>query len=494
MKIVFCHMGAENIGLEYLSAVLKSKGHQVNLVFDPMLFNDKYYLHIPSLARLFNQRKRLLRKIVRLNPDIVGFTVLTDTYRWACSFARDIKRVLPNTHIIFGGTHPTSVPEKVIKNSFVDSICIGEGEEALLELVENPKRTNIKNIWFKKDGKIIKNSLRPLNQNLDSLPFADKSLFEKDLSMSDTYLIAANRGCPFNCTYCFTNHFNLLYKGQKIVRQRSIAHVIEELRIAKRRYHPRSVYFIDDVFCTNMDYVRKFFEEYNKHIRLPFKIISHPAIVNDEMIKIFKKSSCFNIEIGIQSMCQETRKNILRRYETNESIKKAIAILEKNRFPYTLHHIFGLPGDNYQKLLQASEFYHNLKYCTKIDCYWLSYFPKTEIVDISKKMGLINEENVAQIEDGREPMYFEGGSVRDRKMRRLCKNFDIFFQLIPTLPRVMNRFIYKHRLFRYFYLLPDFSIVIINLINATKNKDLRTFDYILYYARHSIKSLKNKIV
>jgi len=282
----------------------------------------------------------------------------------------------------------------------------------------------------------------------------------------------------------FNNYYKKLYKGQKIVRQRSVKHVIEELKIAKKTYKIRSVYFVDDVFGINMDYVRKFFSEYRKHIRIPFKIISHPAVINDEMIKILKQSGCFNIEMGIQSMCAETRRNVLKRYETDETIKRAVEILEKNKIRYTLHHIFGLPNDDYPKLLQAAEFYCKLKYCTKIDCYWLSYFPKTEIIDISRKLGLINSKDIKRIEEGEEPMYFEGGSIRDKDVIKVCKSFDVFFQLIPSLPKFLNEFIYKKKLFKYFYLLPNFSITIANLINAIKNKDSRTFNYINYYLNH----------
>ena len=487
MNIVFCHMGAESMGIEYLSAVLKSKGHQVTLVFDPKLFDDKYYLHIKPLAKIFNKKKALVHRIKAINPDIICFTVLTDTYKWACSFAKEIKKAVPDKYIIFGGVHPTSVPEIVIKNDFVDAVCIGEGEDAILEFVEAINRTDIKNFWFKKDGKIIKNKIRPLRQDLDALPFPDKSIFENEISLKTGYLIAANRCCPFSCTYCFSNYYTSLYKGQKIVRQRSVENVIEELRIAKKRFGIKSVYFVDDVFCINQEYLLNFFDLYRQHINLPFKIISHPAVITDEMVKTFKKSGCFNLEIGIQSMCQQTRKDILHRYETNEAIIKAVNILESNKMPYTLHHIFGLPNDDYAKLLAAAEFYHNLKYCTKIDCYWLSYFPKTEIVDISQKLGLINQKDIDRINNGDERMYFEGGSVRDKKMQRLCKNFDIFFQLCPFLPKALTKLLFKKRVFNYFYLLPDFTITAANLANAVKNKDSRTFDYIKYYYRHIIK-------
>jgi len=262
--------------------------------------------------------------------------------------------------------------------------------------------------------------------------------------------------------------------------------VIDELRLAKKKYGIKSVYFMDDVFCTDMEYIREFFGMYRKHVFVPFKIISHPAAINEEMIKILKKSGCFNIEMGIQSMCPETRKNILKRYESDKVIEKAVEVCERNKMPYTIHHLLGLPLDNYSKLLKAADFYSKLRYCKKIDCYWLSYFPKTEIVEISKGLGIINDDIVEQIECGGEAMYFEGGSVRDRGMQRLCKNFDIFFQLMPTLPRSMNALILKTRVFNLFYIMPNFIITFANLINAVKNRDRRTFDYMRYYIRNII--------
>ena len=78
-----------------------------------------------------------------------------------------------NVPIVLGGMHPTLKPEECLE--YVDYICILEGEEPALELVkrlEKKKRTdNIPNIWIKKNGKIIKNKLRPLIEDLDSSPF-----------------------------------------------------------------------------------------------------------------------------------------------------------------------------------------------------------------------------------------------------------------------------------------------------------------------------------
>ncbi|MBU1076094.1 MAG: cobalamin-dependent protein, partial [Spirochaetes bacterium] len=134
MKIAFVYIGSENLGLEYLSSLLKKEGHEVKLFYDPSLFDDKFIFSIPFLSKLFNIRKIILKNLIEYKPDLVGFTVFTDAYRWSIDMARAIKKNL-KCPILFGGVHPTAVPEKVIREKVVDMVCVGEGFEALIELV-----------------------------------------------------------------------------------------------------------------------------------------------------------------------------------------------------------------------------------------------------------------------------------------------------------------------------------------------------------------------
>ncbi|MEM2982896.1 MAG: cobalamin-dependent protein, partial [Candidatus Bathyarchaeia archaeon] len=92
MRICFCHLGRENLGIEYLSAVLKAEGHEVFLAYDPGLFgiNDNV-LYFPWLERVFERDKALLERIEAMRPDIVAFSVYTGTYQWAARMAGRIK-------------------------------------------------------------------------------------------------------------------------------------------------------------------------------------------------------------------------------------------------------------------------------------------------------------------------------------------------------------------------------------------------------------------
>ncbi|RKY31294.1 MAG: hypothetical protein DRP74_05205 [Candidatus Omnitrophota bacterium] len=183
MKIAFVHFGRENLGIEYISSVLKKSGHQTYLAYDPGLFSiEDNVFYAPFLEKIFKRKKKLIQELEKIEPDLIAFSVYTSTYTWSCDIAKSLKKRL-KAKTVFGGIHSTLVPEIVINNDFVDFVIQGEGEYALLELTEtlNSKSGNfqIPGLWYKKESNIISNPLRQPIQNLDSLPLPDKGLFER---------------------------------------------------------------------------------------------------------------------------------------------------------------------------------------------------------------------------------------------------------------------------------------------------------------------------
>src|SRR3989338_5204626 len=210
MRITFVVMGWENISVEYISAYLKQRGHEVCLAYEQSLFYDKNYLCMPSLAKIFDQRSNIIRQVIDTEPGIVAFSVLAVTFQWALKRATQIKRYL-DIPIIFGGTHVITCPERVINKVPVDIACIGEGEYALAELLDSMDNgkidTAIRNLWFKtKDKEVIKNDRRPLIPDLNAMPLPDKDLFAPFVPIKNYYLAVTSRGCPFSCTYCSVSY------------------------------------------------------------------------------------------------------------------------------------------------------------------------------------------------------------------------------------------------------------------------------------------------
>jgi len=443
MKIVFVAVGVESLAIEFLSSFLKKQGHEVEIVFDPTVFATEA-ISSAKLAKKLDIKKELIQQIIEKKPDFVGFSVFTLNYQRILKIAHLLKRKKPNIPIIFGGIHPTSVPEIVIKEKCVDMICVGEGEEALSELLNNPNSTNIKNIWFKQKNKIIKNPCRPLIDNLDDLPFPDKDLFYKIYpGFFEDYYTISSRGCPFACTYCGNNVIQNVYKGLgKKIRRRSPKNIVDELVLAKEKYHPKKVTFVDDVFVQDLDWLKEFAKLYKKKVNLPYAMLTHPSFLSLEIAKLLKKSGCYFLLFGIQSASEKTRREILNRFESNDQISKAAQNCHRAGLKFSIDHIFNIPTEGLPEYKEAVNFYYQLN-PTIINAYWLQYFPKTEIVNIAVKHKLLKKSDVPKIERGlTNTSLIVGIGGKDSFDPALTySNIQLYFMLMPFLPSKLNQLI-----------------------------------------------------
>ncbi|MCL5090748.1 MAG: radical SAM protein, partial [Patescibacteria group bacterium] len=426
MKITFVAMGAENISLEALSAVLKKHGHQTSLAFDRSLFDDAAYFPIPFLAKLFNNRGEALDKVISSKPDLVAFSVFADNYQWALQMASDIKKKI-KVPIIFGGIHPTSVPQEVIKQKEVDIICLGEGDYPLLELVESMEKKKIdykiKNLWFKKGNKIIKNPLRPSIKNLDELPLPDKELFEKYVPISNYYLTVTSKGCLYACSYCsqnFLQNWERKNKLGKFLRERSVESVLEELALAKEKYQIKRIDIKNNILSGSMDWSYDFLKKYKKQITLPFRIMGHPNLMTKKYCTELKKAGCWHVQLGIESLNPEVRKKVLLRFETNQAIISALDEMDKAGLGYSTDFIIGLPGENDEDLIFALRTLAGRPGLIRASIFWLEYLPGVQITKDALKRKALTKEAVMRINEGRQQNYLSTGSiVEEEKTRKL---------------------------------------------------------------------------
>lgn len=424
----------ESLGIEYLSSMLRNSGHKTALI----IYYEKE-----------NFKRRLIKRIKEFNPDFICFSVVTDNYHWSSEMAKLVKK---NTSapIVFGGIQVTSCPEEVISRDFVDFIVVGEGEHAILELVENPKKENIKNVWLKKNGKIIKNSLRPL-VDLNSLPFPDKELFYNEAPyLKFQYVCMTSRGCPFNCSFCFNCHLKELYKNQKWFRRLDVERIIDELKTAKKKFNYLSVRFDDDCFTANKEWLKNFLREYIKEINVPFNMASHSIFIDEEVAFLLKKAGCLEIEIGVQSPIERIRKDICKRNDSNGMIINAVRAIKKYKLELNVDHIFCLPSEKVSDYWEGGglNFYIGLR-PTRMTNHILQYYPNTEIVEIGKKYGEITEEDMNEIVRGDyKNTTFNMYKIDPKKVRRIDERLiaiSNFLCWTPLLPMGINYHILKKR-------------------------------------------------
>lgn len=407
MKVTFFYSLYEYLGIAYMSAVLKKSGFLVDRVFSKQDRAAK-----TSLGKaLYKSEEMYCDEILATNPDLIAFSSMSDTYSRELNLARIIKRKAPSKPIIFGGVHPTSVPECVISESAVDYVCVGEGEEAILDLVtamrDKKSTTDIPNIWAKKEGKIFRNDVRPLIKDLDALPFYDKELFAGNNVMQlfgKFYGVIAGRGCYNRCTYCYNSLWRDIYKNAspKYVRHRSVDDVISELIYAKEKYKANYIYFHDDIFFYGHDWMDDFLAKYEKYINLPLHCNLYVSFVTDELVKKIKSAAngdC-TIVIAAESMNYDTRKNIFDRKETNETIIKAHNILRQNQVLISNDIIINLPiEDENKQLIETAVFFNEYK-MDSLKIFSLRYYPNLKITQKAFEKGILSEEDMNKINQG----------------------------------------------------------------------------------------------
>lgn len=464
MKITFVAFGVESYSIEILSSYLKSRGHQTSLVFDPCLFQTEIFFQ-NQLAKFFTSN--LVDKIVAEKPDFIGFSLFTLNYQRALSLASQIKKHLPNTPVIFGGIHPTSVPQEVINQPQVDIVCRGEGEYALAELLDNPSSTSIKNLWFKNGGQIIKNPLRPLISDLDSLPLPDKKLFfDVYPGFLTDYYTTTSRGCPFGCTFCANNVLNKIQQGLgPPLRRRSPQNVIKELVWAKKNFPIKRITFVDDIFVQNPKWLQIFAADYQKYIRLPYVALTHPSFITPKTAKLLKQSGCYFLLLGLQSASEKIRSQVLKRFETNHQIKQAAKYCHQNHLNFSIDHILNIPGETINDYVFALKFYKSLK-PSIINCFYLQYFPQTEIINIAK----LKKPIIKKINQGKTStslvVGFGNQNLADPQL--LYSNFQFFFLLVPILPQKIINLIIQKKLYLKKFHPPLFVNALIKILLSTR--------------------------
>ncbi|MFH0986183.1 MAG: radical SAM protein [Candidatus Omnitrophota bacterium] len=433
-KVALICNGSEQIGLQYISACLKARGHETRLFMDPSLLNDRVVFNFESAEKLFSMRRELILSVTGWKPDLIGISTVTITYPWARDIGKGLKEVLPDVPIIVGGPHAIMIPEVIITEPFFDMVCAGEGEQAIGELADSigarTLNTAIQDIWFKRDGQVIQNPLRHLTEDLDSLPFPDRAIFEPYLNMNDSLLTMSQRGCVYQCTYCSHNVLKENYKGKGCyVRRKSPERFVEELRHFKELYSYEFVRIYDDIFTHDIAWLETFTPLYLKHINKPFFCLAHPLCLKERAVQLIKEAGCKWIQVGIESMNPQTRKDILNRPESNEDIGKAIALLEKYGIKYELDFIFGLPGDDVSTYEKTVDFLKGKKHLSRVSALTLSFLPKTQIVDHSICEGSISVDDIRNIEQGLEGCQTDGGSIRSKEKQRIAERYNVLYRL-----------------------------------------------------------------
>ncbi len=333
----------ESFGPQYVSAVARAAGHDIEM-FVLAAEGDRNL--VPTLRRM--------------RPDIVALSITSFGFRWALEAAKQAKESI-GALTVFGGAHPTFAPEFLRNHPYIDLACRGEGEGAFLDLCNavdaGDDVVGIPNL-ISRDGNGIlrRNELRPLVSNLDTIPFADRSLHFKYATLRHLPYkrFMAGRGCPYKCTYCFNLAQKEMYDGLgRYVRYRSPENLVEEILQVRSRYGIGTVGFIDDTFTTNRRWVLEFLDLYRREVKLPFTCLVRANELREEVAESLGRSGCRYVSFGIEVGNETLRNTILGRQMSDDQIRDAAALMHKHKVKFLTYNMFGAPGETLEDGLQT---------------------------------------------------------------------------------------------------------------------------------------------
>ncbi|MCL1823389.1 MAG: B12-binding domain-containing radical SAM protein [Oscillospiraceae bacterium] len=371
-------------GLASISAVVKQAGYNVSL---------EHQLYMP-------ERKEFIAKVKSFNADLIGFSARTTAMPFVEEMAGWLDDDLPDVPALIGGYHAILVPDECIKLRGIDMVVVGEGEYPILELMDCMKsgepRTDIQSINFKlTDGKIIKNPVAPLIEDLDSLPFPDFELFDYenlDRSKNFTAMVMLSRGCLFSCTYCGNSQFRNIYPNKKkFTRFRSPAKAIELLELLLRKFpFIKYLEFRDAIFNTYEDWFYEFMPLYIEKIRLPFNCNLRFDILTEEMVEMLKKGGCYMIDIGLENGNEQFRTKYLHRSMKNDHMVDVAKWFKKHKITTLTYNIVGLPHETIELSLETVKLNARLDVDKVIPNIFYPY-PMTVLEKTAKEGGFIDE-------------------------------------------------------------------------------------------------------
>jgi radical SAM superfamily enzyme YgiQ (UPF0313 family) len=282
------------LGLLYISSFLKQKNFSVE-IFDSTFADKKQF------ADLLMTRK----------PKLIGIYSNLMTKFNVLEMIRIAKQ--ENCTVIVGGPDPPHYAENYLDFG-ADVVVIGEGEEALEELIpiladkKIERLSSVAGIVFKDEkGQVQRTPSRNLMPNLDTLPVPDRqaidlhqyvAVWKNHHGMGAVSLITS-RGCPYSCTWCSHSVFG------KTLRKRSATLVADEVEEILATYHPDMLWYADDVFNIK----HKWFFEYaaelkRRNIHIPFECICRADRMNEDIVRALKEMGCFRVWIGSESGSQ----------------------------------------------------------------------------------------------------------------------------------------------------------------------------------------------
>lgn len=332
MRVLFVQDSAinESLALCDVSACLKRAGHE-------------------TLLLLEDEERSLDGAIRDWDAPLVLIPCHVTGHEVSLRLARRVLAARPGSFIAMAGTHVTFEPDMALRPE-VDAVIVSEAEEAMVELAaclpEGDWR-GIQNLAYERDGELVRNPLRPLVEDLDSLPLPDRQLYFRYpfIARFPFKKFTTGRGCVHSCTFCWNTTLRDMHQGQRFTRRKSPARAVAEIREVVQRHPTTNVHFSDDLFTVYPSWLEQFAELYPVQVGVPFTCNSSVELVTERTCRALRRAGCRGVAIGIETGNEHLRSRILAKTVTNDDVRRAAALIKGQGLELTTFNMIASPGE-----------------------------------------------------------------------------------------------------------------------------------------------------
>jgi len=326
-------------------------------------FIKKYYkgdLSVQILDGYFDSDETILNKLSDSN--FVGFSGTTPQLSHIINLSKLIKKENSSIKIVAGGYGPSLQPKKILDESSIDYLVIGEGEQSMLDILNK-----------KVSGKIVSNL--PI-ADIDTIPNPDRdsidlnryiSIAEKDEGRRVTSIMT-ERGCAFGCTFCAEGEFGTIWRKAELknnqieyerpnrLRGRNPKLVVEEMKEVKERFNITFFKMNDaETNPSRAHFIKLCKEMVEQKLDVPWGCNMRCDKMDDEMCEWANKANCEEFWMGLESGSPEIHRHI-NKGTTVEMIRRAFKTSKKYGIKRRTYCLLGAPPESYETIKQTEEF------------------------------------------------------------------------------------------------------------------------------------------